>query len=92
MKPRSAWDGVIRRYVYMCKRSRPPFTTVRDLGPGRSYISSEISAEGQALTDYQVFPNHRIGHTVGPGVEIKEDPIERRRRNGQEMDVYTSLE
>ena len=40
----------------------------------------------------QIFPSHRIGHKVGPGVEMRDDPIERRRRSGQEMDAYTSLE
>jgi hypothetical protein len=29
---------------------------------------------------------------MGPGVEIKDDPIERRRRSGREMDAYTSME
>lgn len=40
----------------------------------------------------QVFPGHRNSRPMGPGVEIKEDPIERRRRSGREMDAYTSLE
>lgn len=42
----------------------------------------------------QIFPGHRSSSSrpMGPGVEIKEDPIERRRRSGREMDAYTSLE
>jgi len=40
----------------------------------------------------QVFPGHRNSRPMGPGVEIKDDPIERRRRSGREMDAYTSLE
>jgi len=44
---------------------------------------------------YQIFPTHRSGadsRRVGPGVEMRADPVERRRRNGQELDMYTSLE
>lgn len=48
--------------------------------------------EQQADTRDQIFPGHRNSRTMGPGVEIKEDPIERRRRSGREMDAYTSLE
>ncbi|KAM0723620.1 hypothetical protein Q7P37_000608 [Cladosporium fusiforme] len=40
----------------------------------------------------QIFPGHRNSRAVGPGVEIKDDPIERRRRSGRELDAYTSLE
>jgi hypothetical protein len=39
----------------------------------------------------QIFPSHR-SHRVGPGVEMRDDPIERRRRNGRELDMYTALE
>lgn len=44
------------------------------------------------LTHRQVFPTHRSDHKIGPGIEMREDPIERRRRDGEEMDAYTSLE
>lgn len=44
------------------------------------------------LTLSQIFPSHRSTRTMGPGVEIRDDPVERRRRNGREMDAYTSLE
>jgi len=39
----------------------------------------------------QVFPNSRGAHKIGPGIEIRDDPIERRRRDGQ-LDDLTSLE
>ncbi|EMF12304.1 TOM13-domain-containing protein [Sphaerulina musiva SO2202] len=67
-----------------------PFVNGLMLGFGELFAHEAAFRLGWSNT--KVFPNHRIGHTVGPGVEIKEDPIERRRRNGQEMDVYTSLE
>ncbi|KZM27960.1 mitochondrial outer membrane [Ascochyta rabiei] len=41
----------------------------------------------------QVFPSGRSdSRRVGPGVEMRADPVERRRRNGQELDMYTALE
>lgn len=43
-------------------------------------------------TCLQVFPEHRGSRSIGPGIEIKDDPIERRRRSGREMDAYTSME
>ncbi|CAD0107262.1 unnamed protein product [Aureobasidium uvarum] len=43
----------------------------------------------KTLTQAQVFPSHR---RVGPGVEMRTDPVEKRRRNGKELDAYTSLE
>ncbi len=43
----------------------------------------------------QIFPKHRSSRTVGPGVEMREDPVERRKRRGDTdpdlMDA-TSLE
>jgi len=38
----------------------------------------------------KIFPLYR--RKAGPGVEIQEDPVERRRRSGEEMTMYTSLE
>jgi hypothetical protein len=38
----------------------------------------------------KVFPTHR--RSAGPGVEIRDDPVERRRRSGEEMTMYTSME
>ncbi|KAF2094385.1 outer membrane protein Tom13 [Rhizodiscina lignyota] len=41
----------------------------------------------------KIFPGHRNdARRVGPGVEVRSDPIERRRRDGTELDMYTSLE
>jgi len=41
----------------------------------------------------QIFPSRRNdSRRVGPGVEMRSDPIQRRRRNGEELDAYTSLE
>lgn len=37
----------------------------------------------------QIFPDHR--HSIGPGVEIRDDPVERRRRE-EELEVMTSME
>merc|ERR1712014_26451 len=39
-----------------------------------------------------VFPSYRNSRPVGPGIEIRQDPVERRRRDGEEMDAYTALE
>ena len=44
------------------------------------------------LTSHQVFPSRRSGRPIGPGIEVREDPIERRRRDGEELDAYTALE
>jgi hypothetical protein len=47
----------------------------------------------RGLMKGQIFPMHRgEARRVGPGVEMRPDPIERRRRNGQELDMYTSME
>lgn len=46
--------------------------------------------EESRLTYVQVFPS--TGRRVGPGVEMRDDPVERRRRDGEELDAYTSLE
>lgn len=43
------------------------------------------------LTGHQVFPSHRT-HSLGPGIEVKDDPVERTRRDGRELDMYTALE
>ncbi|KAF1986585.1 TOM13-domain-containing protein [Aulographum hederae CBS 113979] len=41
----------------------------------------------------QIFPSHRQrSHPVGPGVELREDSVARRRANGQELDMYTAME
>ncbi|KAF2483641.1 outer membrane protein TOM13-domain-containing protein [Neohortaea acidophila] len=40
----------------------------------------------------KIFPSGRSARTVGPGVEMQEDVVERKRRSGEEMDGYTALE
>jgi hypothetical protein len=54
----------------------------------------ERKGKGGLTCVLQVFPNWRSGtRRVGPGVEMrKNDPVGRRRRDGEEMDMYTSLE
>ncbi|KAB8360860.1 hypothetical protein FH972_024594 [Carpinus fangiana] len=44
---------------------------------------------GLTFSATQIFPSHRSGHSIGPGIEVRDDPVERRRRNGEEMDMYT---
>lgn len=60
-------------------------------GHGHSFTMGAI-ADKSSHHEQQVFPNHRTSHPLGPGVEVQEDPVERRRRDGEEMDSYTSLE
>ncbi|KAK5164525.1 uncharacterized protein LTR77_009731 [Saxophila tyrrhenica] len=45
----------------------------------------------------KIFPSYRNGdtqksHTVGPGVVMRDDPVERRRRDGEELDAYSAME
>lgn len=40
---------------------------------------------------YQIFPSGRSSRSVGPGIEMRDDPAERIRRE-QELDDMTSLE
>ncbi|KAI9822435.1 MAG: hypothetical protein M1827_000154 [Pycnora praestabilis] len=40
----------------------------------------------------KIFPSHRNARSIGPGIEVQDDPIERRRRNGSELDDLTTLE
>lgn len=46
-----------------------------------------------ADTGQQIFPDSR-SHSLGPGVEMHDlnDPIERKRRSGEELDELTSME
>lgn len=54
-------------------------------------LEIQITAEADQFL-LQVFPSHRNSRPIGPGVEMREDPIERRRRDGEELDAYTSME
>ncbi|KAH0545307.1 hypothetical protein FGG08_000606 [Glutinoglossum americanum] len=40
----------------------------------------------------KVFPEHRNARPMGPGIEIRDDPAERLRRAGRQLDDLTSLE
>ncbi|GAB7328963.1 hypothetical protein MBLNU13_g00831t1 [Cladosporium sp. NU13] len=67
-----------------------PFVNGLMLGFGELFAHEAAFRLGWGGT--RVFPGHRNSRPMGPGVEIKDDPIERRRRSGREMDAYTSLE
>ncbi|CAN9079683.1 unnamed protein product [Alternaria alternata] len=70
-----------------------PFVNGLMLGFGELVANEAAYRLGWSGT--KVFPSHRSGsdsRRVGPGVEMRADPVERRRRNGQELDMYTSLE
>jgi hypothetical protein len=49
------------------------------------------------VTSVKVFPSYRgtsgvMSRPAGPGVEVFESPVLRRRRTGEELDMYTNLE
>ncbi|KAF2851903.1 TOM13-domain-containing protein [Plenodomus tracheiphilus IPT5] len=70
-----------------------PFVNGLMLGFGELVANEAAYRLGWSGT--KIFPTHRSSSSsrrVGPGVEMRADPIERRRRNGQELDMYTSLE
>ncbi|KAL1589835.1 hypothetical protein WHR41_01510 [Cladosporium halotolerans] len=67
-----------------------PFINGLMLGFGELFAHEAAFRLGWGGT--RIFPAHRSSRPVGPGVEIRDDPVERRRRNGREMDAYTSLE
>ncbi|PWO24792.1 hypothetical protein PtrARCrB10_06682 [Pyrenophora tritici-repentis] len=70
-----------------------PFINGLMLGFGELVANEAAYRLGWSGT--KIFPTHRSGsdsRRVGPGVEMRADPVERRRRNGQEMDMYTSME
>ncbi|KAI8933086.1 hypothetical protein NX059_009729 [Plenodomus lindquistii] len=71
-----------------------PFVNGLMLGFGELVANEAAFRLGWGGT--KVFPSHRSGtgarRRVGPGVEMRPDPIERRRRSGEELDMYTSME
>ncbi|KAK4539365.1 hypothetical protein LTR36_010995 [Oleoguttula mirabilis] len=69
-----------------------PFVNGLMLGFGELFAHEAAFRLGWGNT--KVFPNHRSdgARSIGPGVEIRDDPIERRRRDGRELDMYTALE
>ncbi|KAH6638969.1 outer membrane protein TOM13-domain-containing protein [Boeremia exigua] len=68
-----------------------PFVNGLMLGFGELVANEAAFRLGWSGT--KIFPSGRSdSRRVGPGVEMRADPIERRRRNGQELDMYTALE
>ncbi|TKA24589.1 hypothetical protein B0A50_06349 [Salinomyces thailandicus] len=67
-----------------------PFVNGLMLGFGELFAHEAAFRLGWGNT--KIFPSHRGARTMGPGVEIRDDPVERRRRDGEELDAYTSLE
>ncbi|KAK0356721.1 hypothetical protein LTR91_023617 [Friedmanniomyces endolithicus] len=67
-----------------------PFVNGLMLGFGELFAHEAAFRLGWSGT--KIFPLHRNARSIGPGVEIREDPIERKRRDGEELDMYTSLE
>ncbi|KAF1834084.1 outer membrane protein Tom13 [Decorospora gaudefroyi] len=70
-----------------------PFINGLMLGFGELVANEAAYRLGWSGT--KIFPTHRSGsdsRRVGPGVEMRADPVERRRRQGRELDMYTSLE
>ncbi|KAK3075765.1 hypothetical protein LTR53_000590 [Teratosphaeriaceae sp. CCFEE 6253] len=67
-----------------------PFVNGLMLGFGELFAHEAAFRLGWGGT--KIFPDHRNARSIGPGVEIRDDPIERRRRSGEELDMYTALE
>ncbi|KAE9364694.1 TOM13-domain-containing protein [Stipitochalara longipes BDJ] len=66
-----------------------PFINGLMLGFGELFAHEAAFRLGWGGT--KVFPTGRSRHSVGPGIEIRDDPLERRRREGN-LDDITSLE
>ncbi|KAL6704421.1 hypothetical protein ACN47E_008273 [Coniothyrium glycines] len=70
-----------------------PFINGLMLGFGELVANEAAFRLGWSGT--KIFPLHRSSASarrVGPGVEMRADPVERRRRSGEELDMYTALE
>jgi len=65
-----------------------PFINGLMLGFGELFAHEIAFRLGWSAT--KVFPLHR--RRAGPGIEVRDDPVERRRRSGEEMTIYTSME
>ncbi|KAH8656668.1 mitochondrial import protein-like protein 1 [Tricladium varicosporioides] len=66
-----------------------PFINGLMLGFGELFAHEAAFRLGWSNT--KIFPVGRRAHAVGPGIEVRDDPLERRRREGQ-LDDLTSLE
>ncbi|KPI37846.1 Mitochondrial import protein 1 [Cyphellophora attinorum] len=58
-----------------------PFVNGLMLGFGELLAHEFAFRVGWSSTN--VWPRHRSSHAIGPGVEMREDPIERRRRQSE---------
>ncbi|KAI9760517.1 MAG: hypothetical protein M4579_001602 [Chaenotheca gracillima] len=67
-----------------------PFVNGLMLGLGELFAHEAAFRLGWGGT--KVFPNHRQSRALGPGIEVRDDPVERRRRNDSSLDDMTSLE
>ncbi|KIN01573.1 hypothetical protein OIDMADRAFT_18559 [Oidiodendron maius Zn] len=65
-----------------------PFINGLMLGFGELFAHEAAFRLGWGGT--KVFPVSRRSHSIGPGIEIREDPLERRRK--EQLDGMTSLE
>ncbi|KAK0128763.1 hypothetical protein ONS95_000714 [Cadophora gregata] len=66
-----------------------PFINGLMLGFGELFAHEAAFRLGWGGT--KVFPGGRARHSIGPGIEVREDPLERKRREGN-LDDLTSLE
>ncbi|TVY80804.1 Mitochondrial import protein [Lachnellula suecica] len=66
-----------------------PFVNGLMLGFGELFAHEAAFRLGWGGT--KVFPSGRSSHSIGPGIEVRDDPFERRRRDGQLEDL-TSME
>ncbi|KAB2576688.1 Outer membrane protein MIM1/TOM13 mitochondrial [Lasiodiplodia theobromae] len=68
-----------------------PFINGLMLGFGELFAHEIAFRLGWSGT--KVFPVHRSNtRRVGPGVQMQSDPVRRRRRSGEEIDMYAALE
>ncbi|OJD33005.1 mitochondrial import protein 1 [Diplodia corticola] len=68
-----------------------PFINGLMLGFGELFAHEVAFRLGWSGT--KIFPTHRSStRRVGPGVQMQSDPVRRRRRSGEEMDMYAALE
>ncbi|KAL2067526.1 hypothetical protein VTL71DRAFT_1951 [Oculimacula yallundae] len=66
-----------------------PFINGLMLGFGELFAHEAAFRLGWGGT--KVFPGTRSKHSIGPGIEVRDDPFERKRREGN-LDDLTSLE
>ncbi|KAF2279994.1 TOM13-domain-containing protein [Westerdykella ornata] len=86
-KPPTIW-GLLRGAVINLFL---PFVNGLMLGFGELVANEMAFRLGWSGT--KIFPSHRgESRRVGPGVEMRAAPVERRRRSGEELDMYTALE